>query len=295
MKQKNQSGQIIIVLLLLMLVALSVGLALVQRSVTDVTTSTQVEQSSRAFSAAEAGLEKALSGSFYYTGGGTVPLSNDSSAQITQSNYLPLAGSFAGIEYPPVGRETAAEFWFVDPSVQGAPVAFYNQPTFTLFYGNEATTDKPAVEVSVIIESNGTFSNKLFYFDSDATRARANGNNFGISNCSGPQTLGTGILGNNHKFYCSQSVGPIPNPAGGSCGTASCKLILAMVRFLYINENHSLAIAPDPGGQFPSQVQIYNSIGTSGQSQKQVQAFKMRDVVPPWFDFAMFSINEIRK
>ena len=53
----SQSGQIVIILLLLMLVILSIGLAVTQRTITNVSTSSQTEQSSRAFSAAEAGLE----------------------------------------------------------------------------------------------------------------------------------------------------------------------------------------------------------------------------------------------
>lgn len=296
-----QGGQIIIILLLLMLVALSVGLALTQRSITDVTNSTQVEQSSRAFSAAEAGIEKALNGSFFNTetGGGAISLSNDSSAEVTQSNYLPLAGSTVamGIEYPPIGREITAQFWFVDPSLTGNPVAVYNNPVVSLYYGKEGTTDYPAVEVSIIVQSNGSYYNIPYFFDSVASRATANGNSFTTSTC-GPgasQTLTKGILGDNHKFYCSQSIGPIPDPNGGNCGTATCKLILARARFLYINENHPIALAPNNNAVFPPQVQIYNSVGTAGQSQKQVQAFKVKDVVPPWFDYAIFSVNSIIK
>ena len=58
----KESGQIIIVLLLMMLVGLSIGLVVTQRSVTDVSVSTQSEQSQRAFSAAEAGIEKVRQG-----------------------------------------------------------------------------------------------------------------------------------------------------------------------------------------------------------------------------------------
>ena len=62
MENMKEKGQIILILLLVMTVALGVGLTIVQRSLTDISTSTKVEQSSRAFSAAEAGIEKALQG-----------------------------------------------------------------------------------------------------------------------------------------------------------------------------------------------------------------------------------------
>lgn len=297
--RKKQQGQIIIILLLLMLVALSIGLALTQRSVTDVNTSTQAEQSNRAFSAAEAGIEKALSSPLPI--GTVIPLDNNSSAQISQSGLLPYAGSGVAIEYPKIGRETTAHFWFVDPSVVGAPVAYYNPAgaTFNLYYGNASTTDLPAVEVSVVIQSGSNFYSKQYYFDSSAPRRDPpNGNLFTLTpNCNGTETIATTILGSNRQFQCLQLVGPVPNLGGsGNCGTATCKLILARVRFLYINENHSLALAPiGAGNNLPPQVQIYNATGTSGQSQKQIQAFRVKDVILPWFDFAVFSVNEIRK
>ena len=45
----KQKGQVIIVLLLIILVSLSVGLAVVQNSLTDISTSTKTDQASRAF------------------------------------------------------------------------------------------------------------------------------------------------------------------------------------------------------------------------------------------------------
>ena len=56
----NERGQIILVLVLVITVALAIGISVVQRSLSDISTSTKVEESSRAFSAAEAGIERAL-------------------------------------------------------------------------------------------------------------------------------------------------------------------------------------------------------------------------------------------
>ena len=57
---KKNSGQIILIVLLIMVVLLTIGLALVVRSVTDIRISTETKESTRAFSAAEAGIEDAL-------------------------------------------------------------------------------------------------------------------------------------------------------------------------------------------------------------------------------------------
>lgn len=293
--KNEEKGQIIIILLLLMLVTLSIGLALTQKSVTDVTTSTQTEQSSRAFSAAEAGIEKALTGTattdFEYK------LGNDATATVDTSALLPLAvpgEPGVAIEYPPIGRETTAQFWLTNPRNPGIS---YSNSSLDLYFGNaNTTTDKPAVELKIVMQSNNNFYSKTYYYDSDSNRASSN--NFLPSSCGSILPLTT-ILGNDRKFYCKQPIGSIEDvgtPAlGDFCPSATCKLILARVRFLYSNENHNLALAPSSGANFPPQVQIYNATGKAGQSEKQIQAFKVVDVIPPWFDFAVFSVDEITK
>jgi len=56
-----KSGQILILVLLVVVVALAVGLSVASRNITNLRTSTQTEQSQRAFSAAEGGVEDILS------------------------------------------------------------------------------------------------------------------------------------------------------------------------------------------------------------------------------------------
>ena len=297
----NSRGQVIVILLLLMLVALSIGLAVTQRSVTDVTTSTQTEQSSRAFSAAEAGLEKALSGQM----SGSFSLDNSASSNIQASAWLPdSANPGAGIEYPPIGRETTAQFWFTDPrdlDPNNTNNTYQGDSTW-LYFGNPnayTENDLPAVEVEIVMLANNKFYSQTYYYDSDPTRVSSN--NFKPASCSGNAVLTKGILGDNHVFYCRVQLpekysDAFPNLGGaGNCYSSSCRLILARVRLLYSNQNHKIALAPVGNAQLPRQVQIYNSTGIAGQSQKQIQAFRVKDVVPPWFNFAVFSINEIRK
>lgn len=57
---KKNGGQVTLVALLVMVVLLTVGLAVVSRSVTDIRISKEAEESARAFSAAEAGIEDLL-------------------------------------------------------------------------------------------------------------------------------------------------------------------------------------------------------------------------------------------
>lgn len=58
---KKKSGQILVLVLLVVVVILAVGLSVASRNLTNLRTSTQAEQSQRAFTAAEGGVEDALS------------------------------------------------------------------------------------------------------------------------------------------------------------------------------------------------------------------------------------------
>ena len=54
---KYQKGQILLLVVLVMTIALTIGLSLATRTITDIRTTTEEENSQRAFSAAEAGIE----------------------------------------------------------------------------------------------------------------------------------------------------------------------------------------------------------------------------------------------
>src|SRR5260221_7314981 len=126
----SNSGQIAVVLLLFVLVALTIGLTVTQRSLTNISTSSQTEQVSRAFSAAEAGLERSLNqtpviGPSPAPGSQDLPLSgagslnNQSSTQVKVVTSLPNSNQQA-LEYPPVGKDTFAQFWIANPNTLAA-------------------------------------------------------------------------------------------------------------------------------------------------------------------------------
>jgi hypothetical protein len=58
--KNHKSGQVVLIVLLVMVVVLTIGLSLISRSVTDISISKDEEEAIRAFSAAEAGIEAAL-------------------------------------------------------------------------------------------------------------------------------------------------------------------------------------------------------------------------------------------
>src|SRR3989344_8166868 len=107
---RRQAGQVILILILVMTVALAIGISVIQRSLSDISTSSKVEQSSRAFSAAEAGIEKALRGD----SSGVNFVDTASSAQVEDSGLRPRARE--NFEHPPIGKEQVAQVWLADPN-----------------------------------------------------------------------------------------------------------------------------------------------------------------------------------
>lgn len=297
----NARGQVIIVLLLVMLLALSIGLAITQRTTTDLQTSSQTEQSTRAFSAAEAGLEKALSGTGTYgTNETPIQLGNDTSAQLVNSGLLPIAGQYIGVEYPPIGKETITQFWLIDNAV---PPRAYSRNSLYIYFGNYPfnafnTTDNfhPAIEVNIITcEATAgvctSYQNQRSYYDSSPTD-RLNGflrtGSSGFS-CNDPAAIPT-IINGSSRFACQILIN-IAN-----CTIPSCIPQAVRIRLLYANVNQKVAILPVDGtSAFPPQIELYTSKGKSGQTEKTLQLFRVKEMMPSWMDFAIFSINNINK
>lgn len=235
----SQNGQIVILLLLITLVALTIGLVITQRSVSNVLTSSQTEQSARAFSAAEAGLELAFQSPSPISA--SLSLGNESS--VTVDVATAPTGSQA-LEYPPVGKETTIQFWLADPS-ETPPENYYLQPSFDIYFGNEwlgerggtdpdygykynAQNEKvpieyeeqPAIEVNVISRINsgstpGTYESKKYFFDSargvsapDTERLSRNG--FCPATCGSSVLPIASFYGTGRQFYCMVTVPPTP-------------------------------------------------------------------------------------
>lgn len=277
-------GQILLILILVITVALAIGLSVIQKSLFDISNSTKLDQSAGAFSAAEAGLEKALQ-----TGSGIgSPISIGSGTTLTgvQKNDVPYFQQ--ALEYPPIAKEELAQVWLSNPSDLSNP---YQGSTLTIYWGNAQTptsnADTPAIEITVVYQdaSGGYLSGKYFY---DSNSARGNG--FTIpDNCLSPQTV-TSLSSTPKTFMCKQII-----DVSSAKLTGLSKLILLRARLLYSGVSHSFAVEPVSGNSLPIQASLYTSTGTSGDTQRRIQVFDLDKVVPAYFDYAIFSLGEINK
>lgn len=293
----REKGQAILALILIMTVALAIGVSIIQKSLVDVSTSTKVEQSQRAFSAAEAGIEQALRGQPSPAPNFT---ENQSSAKVQDANLLPrtvyLGQQQDALEYPPISKEEFAHIWLADPTSNANPPAEFYMPVaknssrgIEIYWGDPKTTDKAAIQIKIIYFDGSIYQTLTYYFDPDNTRAQSNGfTPATINDCSSP-SINT-IFGTNRIFYCREII-TSPFPSSG--------LMLVRIRLLYTSTSQPVAVRGygTCGIQcsLPPQARIIVSTGTSGQTQRIVQLFQINNVVLPYFDFAIFSAGAINK
>src|SRR3989344_3827879 len=303
----QQKGQVVLILILIMSVALTIGLAIVQKSLVDVSNSSKVEQSSRAFSAAEAGVEKALQES-EKTNHSTISFSGNNSQikEIIDTGLIPPVpepGSQQDpLEMPPLAKEEVTQVWLADfNSYSNPPSIFYNQNTLDIYFGNSpAGKDPVAIEVTLIYHDGTKYTSRKWYLD-QISRIPANGFEK-VSNCAGNYLPPGGLT----TYQCKRTLGASPDSEPlpiWQVGQSSA-LILLRARLLYNTTSQPFAVSavacPSSAPtcinySIPHQGRIVVSTGASGETERRVKVFQLDKVLPPYFDYAIFSAGEITK
>lgn len=318
---KKESGQILLTLVLVVLVSLTIGLSISQRAISNLSTSTKTEQSSRAFSAAEAGIEQALRTNAEVP---NLNLPNQSKVSVTSTGLLPVYRQ--ALEYPPISKADFGQIWLAKPQDLSS---YYSQDTLNLFFGNagedyDDDDTKPAIEINLVTLNGNEYLSTRYYFDADLSRT--SGNNFIHPNqaldprhqysgdrcqleSEASQSCSPGdpfcINSSNslsapepadRRFLCKATISTKPNDP-------SEVPILVRFRLLYSNSKQRFAFEPVTSGcqtddyvcSLPPQAVIYTSIGTSGDTQRRIQTFQETTVVPQFIDYAIFSNGSINK
>lgn len=284
---KKQKGQIILILILVMTVALAIGLSIVQRSLVDVSTASKVEQSSRAFSAAEAGVEKALLESTLTSH--AVPSFPDNSSQVTSildTGLIPLLAEpgqqQAALEdLSKVQKTDIYQVWLADFNSTANPLpAHYTQPTLEVYWGN-SKQDLPAIEITLVFWDGSNYQPGKLYLD---PVARNNG--FTKVDCAESKSNG-GLLNYQCKYILS-----LP-PSSDTAWP-----ILLRARMLYKDSQPIAVGATGICGQecsIPPQLRVIVSTGVAGDTERRVMVTQRSKVVPPFLDYAIFSAGAISK
>ncbi len=277
---KKQSGQVLVLLIVITTIALAVGLSIIQKSISDVSTASKVEQSARAFSAAEAGIEKTLQGD---SGDVDFLSGNNSSATVSDQGFQPAEAEAgfrqAALEYPPLAKEDVVQIWLADfTSTINPPPEYYEQTSLDVYWGN-STTDKAAIELTLVYYEATQYKTKKWYLDNGSSRTDTNG--FEPVTCSNNYSL-TG-------YQCHKRL---------DLSTGS-GLMLIRARLLYNSTSQPFAVqAVGTCGRvcsLPPQARTIYSQGTSGETVRKIKIFREEKVVPFYFDYAIFSTGEITK
>lgn len=273
---KNQSirlrsgGQALVLVLLSLAVVLTIVLYVVSRSVTDIAVSTRQEESIRAFSAAEAGIEKVL-----------VTSSSTGLITIGDANYNANVTDFSAgtktFNYPiQLSSGDSMTVWFMAHDVNGdlTSSGAFTGSQMKVCWGKTGTSDSnlatPAIEVTVYYQPTpGVFNVARAVSDPYSGRTPPNSFDTAGGSCT--------ISGVNYAFSKT-----IALPSG--------ELQFARIKMLY-NTVISHGIGIDVDSNLPSQGQDINSTGVAGGSNRRISVFQSWPKIPSIFEYSIYDGN----
>lgn len=162
-KKEKQSGQVVLITLLILAVVLSVGMSIISRSITDVKTSQQSQESARAFWVAQGELEKAIRANSTSSSIGQV----DISYEVSRSTL----GDSAEFLYPEqVKADVPITVWFVGHTADGDLdlTQSVHPSTLNLYWGGSAN-NKSALEAVFVYQDAGVYKQKRYTYDPNIT------------------------------------------------------------------------------------------------------------------------------
>ena len=275
-KMRLDSGQIVLILVLITVVGLTVGLSLISRTITDIRISSQIEQSTRAFSAAEAGIETALRGNIAVGPTGTVNLEGASANYAVQQ----LGGNNDNYNLPLTEVGNNQTIWLVDHDSDGnINEAGYSYPADSVIevcFGSRPGST-PAVMVSLFYKEGTEYRIAKRAYDSVAQD-----NGFILAD----------ILGNycGDYLYRMKIVASSDSDSSTDDFNISPASALLFMRLQPIYEATAFTVTPE--SNLPVQGKIISSIGqTETGVARRIQVFQGYQVLPALLDFTFYNEN----
>lgn len=258
---KNQQGQALLIIVLVMVVALTVGLSVASRTITNLRNTREQASSQKALSAAEAGIEQAIKSGAPVAGSFTGNTSyNTTVTQVNGTSPFLLNGGGS------VPKNDAIYVWVTPYSTN--PANLWQNPwngNLTIYWGdNTGDCNNAAIEVSVI--SGSRAAPVITRYTADPCAARRGTNNF--SNSAASNTTISGI-----RFYYQRTIS-ITNGL--------------LVRVDPIYKNAFMGAAGSTA--LPTQGNVITSTGTSDSTtQRKVTVFQGYPEIPAeFFPYTLF-------
>ncbi|MBU1110132.1 hypothetical protein KKB83_00745 [Patescibacteria group bacterium] len=267
----DRKGQVVVWIVLISVVGLTLGLSIASRSLSNIQQASELEETNRAFSAAEAGIEEAL-----------YALESTGAAS---SVLIPVSLSEAGSEYSYIVSEGGG--------------------------GNELILAAPLTKDNVVqVNCSGMSGNLTVYWVKDGTSQDQDGNRASllltfISQESVPASdyevireaynpfeehtsRGNGFL---QASSITETVGGIDfreKTASILLPGAGTDQILRIQAF-YNGVPNTIALKAD--SSFPSQYHTITSTGSAGDVERTVQVTRSNPSLPAFFDYTLFNLS----
>lgn len=266
----KRNGQALLIIVLVMAVALTVGLAVISRSVTDIRISSQEEESARVFSAAEAGIENALK--IGATQGDFGDIHYD-----VEETAMGAGTEFVFPNQIEVGDTQTV--WLVNHDADGnfMETAGYTASGLNVCW--EDTDPETALEVSIFYKDAGIYKIARGAYDAE-TASRAN--SFSLpddGSCAG--------LNRKKELKWSDDFGI----------SLDGNTFLLFLRLKPLYNKAKIGIVAGAGGTLPSQGTCFESsatLETSGVTRR-VRQCQFHKSPPAVFDYVLFSGGDLSK
>lgn len=253
-KLNHQAGQALLIVVLVMVVALTVGLSIASKSITSFRNSTEQASSQKALSAAEAGIEQALKSNT------SIPITTISQDTRYSTNVSTVQGTtFLLNGSNPILQSSGIDLWLTVYSSDSAQL--YQSPyypssgSFTVYWGDASGgCNNAALEVVVIAGTKTSPLISRYAFDPCQTRQGSNH----FASPGGQATVA------GRTFYYQAT---IPVGDGGVAGGGG---LIARVIPLYM----SAIMGVNGTNSFPSQGSVINAVGSSGTTERRVNVFQ---------------------
>lgn len=265
----QQRGQVLLITLLVLAFAVTVAISVIARSTTNQAISNQMEDSAKAFSAAEAGIEQGM-------GAGSSSAETLSSGDAKYSvNVASLGGAIGVLTYPTTTRENTETVWLVnhagDGTLDETPV--YTTAPYIDVCWTKPGTVIPALVVSILYKRGPSYMIAKGAYDPNTTRVLSD------------------------KFSA-----PTSSNANSECGSGDYRARLTFAAFGINPANDTLlmlrlrpvysdtTISVNSTVALPLQGKRVESVGTStGGSTRKIVVYQQYRSADSFFDAALYS------
>ena len=305
--KKHQQGQVALLVLLVLTVALTIGLSVVSRTISEIRIAGDTEKSAQAYAAAEAGIEQALTANQTGPTSGTFNLGGELKSEYTVVDVTGSGTSTGSYGFPnPVQKDEAVQIWLLnyEKFINGTLSDFFAEGAsggthqISIYWGTSSKISTspntvPALEVTLVYAdanlSTNTLSNfgiEKYAFDALST---IRNNNFLMPNNTIPTNVLLENLSNQSRsFHYRADVNlKIYSP--------NKRYLLIRLKPLYSTIAHDIALDPNPvtGNNYPlpQQYRIIESQGESGNVVRRLRVYQCYPTLPGIFDFVLFNAS----